>query len=863
MEVLIGLLVLGLALFIPVVIIVSLVRAARRDGEIRRLKEAVAALETRVSALARRIGDEPAASASAGAADASAGGSEPEPATSAIAPEPVLAAEISVPVADSAPAFASEATAPAPDAATPVPPPSMPQPRAARSSSDIATSWGPGILVAVGALAVVVALGLFVKYAWDNNWIGPAGRVLIGSVASLAMLAAGMRLMRGVYRPLGQGLAGAGLAGLYATAYGAHAFYGLVSREASAALLIVITLNAILLAVRLDARLLASLAWIGAYLTPVLLSTGQDKGLSLFIYLALLDAGAVVVDRRKPWPETLPLAFFGTLGLYGAWFLRFFRPERFEVAAFGLVLFTALFALGAAHKERRWGSAAVISLAALGLSCLAAGADRPAALLVLSLALAGAALWTGSSRGGKLGAAAAFLASGLPFAAWAIAHYRPGAFGIAAAWIVLAALLFVLPGRSGREVAAPVQAVALGAGGLASVLLAWQTDRPAALLGLLVAQAGLAVLARKRWAASELLGLAAAALSVLVWFDTFYRLGREGDAYLLAIPLAGLYLLVLLGRGLVLGQQIGAIGVISHLTDAAFLWTVLYRVLYEANPGALGFASVALAALYLVVGLAASRERPQDDGQKRVTLGLAASFVTLAIPVQLGLNGITLAWAAEGVVLLGLGLRMASPLARAGGYGVIGLAVGRLFVRHLPLHPHAFVPVMNPAFGTWLAVVVALALALWLSRGARGRGESPDRLVGGVATALTLALLFGLLTGEAHDAFAQRAATAARLGDTAAVQQARLAGGLAVSVLWSVFATALLAAALGLRSRPLFYTAYGLFGVAAAKVVLVDLAQLETIYRILSFLALGVLLMAGAYLNIRFRARLMPREALP
>jgi uncharacterized membrane protein len=303
--------------------------------------------------------------------------------------------------------------------------------------------------------------------------------------------------------------------------------------------------------------------------------------------------------------------------------------------------------------------------------------------------------------------------------------------------------------------------------------------------------------------------------------------------------------------------------VLSHLADAAFLWTVLYRVLYDANPGALGLASVALAAVYLVVGLSASRLRPQDDGQKRIALGLAAAFVTLAIPVQLGLNGITLAWAAEGVVLLGLGLRLASPLARAGGYSVIGLAVARLFVRHLPLHPQAFLPVLNPPFGTWLAVIAALGIALWLSRGARRRGESPDRQLGACATALTLALLFGLLTGEARAAFEQRATLAARLGDGAAVQQARLAGGLAVSVLWSVFATALLASALGLRSRPLFYSAYGLFGVAAAKVVLVDLAQLETVYRILSFLALGVLLMAGAYLSIRFRARLMPREAQP
>ena len=81
-------------------------------------------------------------------------------------------------------------------------------------------------------------------------------------------------------------------------------------------------------------------------------------------------------------------------------------------------------------------------------------------------------------------------------------------------------------------------------------------------------------------------------------------------------------------------------------------------------------------------------------------------------------------------------------------------------------------------------------------------------------------------------------------------------GGLAVSVLWTSFATGLLAAGLGIRSRPLFYAAYALFAATAGKVVLVDLATLPTLYRMLSFLALCVFLLAGAWLNLRFRERL-------
>jgi uncharacterized membrane protein len=177
---------------------------------------------------------------------------------------------------------------------------------------------------------------------------------------------------------------------------------------------------------------------------------------------------------------------------------------------------------------------------------------------------------------------------------------------------------------------------------------------------------------------------------------------------------------------------------------------------------------------------------------------------------------------------------------------VLALSATRLFVRHLPLHdrPH-FTPVLSAAFGTWLAVILALAAAAFMRR--RARPETAlDRAAGPGLATLALGLLFTLLTMETEDVFATRA---------------RLAGQLALSVLWTLFATGLLAGGLALRSRPLFYSAYALFAVTALKVVAVDLATLGAVYRMLSFLALALLLMAGAYLNLRFRERLLPRGA--
>jgi len=210
-------------------------------------------------------------------------------------------------------------------------------------------SLGPKILVSTGALAFVVFLGLFVKYAWENEWVGPWGRVLSGATLSLLLVGSGLRLLGREYRPLGQGLAAMGFAGLYLSGYGAHGFYDLISRGLAGLLMVIVTVGAVSLAVRLDTRLLAALAWLGAYLTPLLLSTGEDRALSLYAYLLFLALGALVVDGLKAWSETAPLSFAGTVLLYGGWYGQHYGAERFEVAALGVWLFTAVFGLALAR----------------------------------------------------------------------------------------------------------------------------------------------------------------------------------------------------------------------------------------------------------------------------------------------------------------------------------------------------------------------------------------------------------------------------------------------------------------------------------------------------------------------------------
>jgi uncharacterized membrane protein len=135
---------------------------------------------------------------------------------------------------------------------------------------------------------------------------------------------------------------------------------------------------------------------------------------------------------------------------------------------------------------------------------------------------------------------------------------------------------------------------------------------------------------------------------------------------------------------------------------------------------------------------------------------------------------------------------------------------------------------------------------------------APDAFLWPAIATLALVMAFGLLTGETSDTFEVRARAARRAGDVAAAESAERAGRLAVSVLWAVMATGLLSAGLFVRSRVLFGSAYALFAVTALKVVVWDLATSSLPYRMMAFLALALLLLAGAFLNLRFRERLAP-----
>ena len=181
------------------------------------------------------------------------------------------------------------------------------------------------------------------------------------------------------------------------------------------------------------------------------------------------------------------------------------------------------------------------------------------------------------------------------------------------------------------------------------------------------------------------------------------------------------------------------------LGNATGFFIVAYRMLHERHGTLLAVLALAVSACYVLLGMAFRRRVPED---RRALFGfalLSATFLTLAAPIRLGLNGITLCWGAEGVALITLGYLFRYAPVRHFGCAVLALAVGRLVTRHDLVNSARAWPFQNTDF--WVSLWVALSLGgsaavhhRFRKHGAESDGDV-KRLLGNVAGLLGAWLL--------------------------------------------------------------------------------------------------------------------------
>ena len=187
-------------------------------------------------------------------------------------------------------------------------------------------------LLRVGVLILVVGIGFFLKYSIAHGWIGEVGRVGLSILTGVGMLVGGTRIISGKYSLLGQGLMGGGVATLYFAIFAAANVYHMIELYPAFALMVFVTLCAGGIAVRFNSILVAVLGSLGGYGTPLMLQTGRADFIGLYGYLLLLGIGVFAISYKKNWHLLNALSFVGTYSLF------FLSMQQYDVSHFWEVM---------------------------------------------------------------------------------------------------------------------------------------------------------------------------------------------------------------------------------------------------------------------------------------------------------------------------------------------------------------------------------------------------------------------------------------------------------------------------------------------------------------------------------------------
>ncbi|HME24133.1 MAG TPA: DUF2339 domain-containing protein [Acetobacteraceae bacterium] len=806
-------------------------------------------------------------------------GDQPAPAPMAAEPR-----QASVPLVP--PPEPAEQPEPEPQPVVPAPldsVPPMPEPAPVTQRPDIeallTARWG----VWLGAAALVLAGVFLVRYAVDQGLLGPAPRCVLAALLGAALIIAAEWLRRreilrpGITDQAAPGLAAGGVAVLFGAAYGAGVLYELVPPSAGFVLLAAASLIGLAISLR-HGQLVAAVGILGAFVTPALVQTEHPSLPGLFGYLLFVTATALAVLRYAAWvwlgwattiagavwvllafasgPDGdiwapalfLPAAAALNLGLLpgealdhpigrrlawvpcavlGATGLLMAVDNQGWTARIAVLLFVPLTIWHAAREPRLrllpFLAALLFLLLLAGWSveirvwpdiAIPPGEWTPAVVQEL---LATAALIAGCFAASGLRFERrtshplpwASLAASVPVLTLAVCYARVAEFRPQAGWAVFAMLLAV--GLTGTTAAAlreahpagPQRAGIHAAGAVAALAL------------------GCAMLLRGHWLT----------LAVSLFLPALAWVAAQVDLPALrrvALAVAGVVLIRLLLNWYVLDYGFGQWPVVNGLLAAyalpaaafALAAAMFRRQEDDLTVGVLEAGSVALATVFVALEV---RQGVDADG--------AVNTPYLGFP-EAALHVASLAVLA--VATMRIARRLGRPVLQWGWriQGTLALAGGVLLILFNPLVTDDDVGSL-PLFDWLLPAYLLPALLAVAARRDAATVQPPALrpLLGGYA------LIAGLvwLTVEVRHLF-----HAGPVGlDTVAVEDAEL---WAWSGAWLAYGVAVMAIGIAAGNRHLRLAALAIVGLTTAKVFLVDMSDLVGLWRVLSFLGLGLVL---------------------
>jgi uncharacterized membrane protein len=826
------------------------------------------------------------------------------------APSPATGPETAPVAAEAEPVEAAKAEA------TAAAPPALPD--EAGFEERIGTRW----VVWIGGLALALGGFFLVRYSIEAGLLGPRIRVALGGLFALALLAAGEWTRRKeniseiAALPIANIpaiLTAAGTAVAFATVYAAYALYGFLA-PASAFMLLGMVALGTLAAALLHGPALAGLGVAAGFVTPLLVSSEHPDFWALYVYLAIVTAAALALARIRLWRwlaiTTIVFALLWTLPCLQCG-PSMVAPHNFHVIAcfiLASLLVVCGFAFGPEIEPNQVEPISSTSLAAylFGAMLIVLMSDHAdAALITFAVLVAGTIFvaWWAPAAVGALGAAAAFIF--IVFAEWTVrgnpdmlvlpggalpgigpsttdgsvslhmttaaifaaafgiagfmAQMRFGAARITVTWAAVAvfvplALLIALYARIAhldRSVPFAILAVILAAAfGAATESLARRDSRPGVVIATALFSTGT-------------LGALALALTFALekgWLTIALALMSAGTAWIslqrpipflrtLAAVLAGIVVLRIGYEPRIAGDAIGTTPVFNWLLwgygiPAASFWAGSYFLRQRADDAPLRTVESAAILSTVLLAFMEIRHAVYGGDITRAVPSLAefALEACVLLAMAIGLERLRIR---TGSIVHNVGAVLITALA-----GLIGIFGILLLENPMIASVHLEGSFLNLLL---LAYALPSALMLLLSYAVAGqRSVRYANTIGAGALIFALSYIWLEIRRLYHG-------PDVIVGLTSGAEQ------YTYSIAWLAFGVALLGIGISVNSQRARLASAAVIALTIAKAFLVDMSTLTGVYRALSFICLGLVLVAIGWLyqRVLFRRQSPPPVAPP
>lgn len=572
-------------------------------------------------------------------------------------------------------------------------------------------------------------------------------------------------------------------------------------------------------------------------------------------------AGALVfiAGRRA---VTVGHARFGTTlvgGSIAVWYLAVYAALNLygllnAVIGFGLLVSITGLAAAQADRLRSQPLVTVALIGGFGTPFLVGfNAGSHLSLFCYTTLLLGAIVYLAHRRDWPSLNLFSFLLTGLTVPIWHVRLYRPDAYLTTELFFTIYAALFLWVlyrmGRSSHPQARWIRLALWTTPAWYHLASLWVlTPYRLAFLVYLIIGTGVGVVlsVRREGMWTRLLLWVAVAVPLFDWADS-----RPDQSWL--VPAAVTWLAV---AGIHVAAQVELIRRVRapwlHAADILLvpatglgLLVGLDAVLAPSRYALAGLVPALLAAAYAGVTVAIRRLDPRAA---RHTLSVTVTLAVVAVAVLLDGAWTPILVATQAAGMAWIGLREERAWLRGVGALLLAVAIMQLLAIQFDQVPAAYTVILNRRALLGFFVVGMLGYVAWLHArtAADGQQAHPVALATAVVTANVLMLV--TLSTEIY-AFWELRATGPRFGSNA-----ELIRQMMLSATWGTYATALTAAGFRQGYAPIRYLAIAVFGVTVVKVFTVDFSQLDSIYRILSSIALGLLLMGASYLYQRHGA---------